>query len=39
MSERTDVKRYLLHVVRGVYVLTTCTIVLLALSVLTVGGH
>lgn len=39
MPGRTDVKRYLLHVVRGLYVLATCTIVLLALSLLTVGGH
>jgi hypothetical protein len=39
MNETTTLKRYLLSVVRGLYVLATCGIVLLALSMLNIGSH
>ena len=39
MKDTTDFKRYLLRVARGLYVLTTCAVVLLALSFLNLGGH
>ena len=39
MKETTTFKRSLLTVVRGLYVLATCGIVLLALSVMNIGGH
>jgi hypothetical protein len=39
MAENTNLKRYLLTVARGLYVLTTCAVVLLALSFLNIGGH
>ncbi len=39
MSDYTNLKRYLLTVARGLYVLTTCAVVLLALSFLNLGGH
>lgn len=39
MSENTNLKRSLLTVARGLYVLTTCAVVLLALSFLNIGGH
>jgi hypothetical protein len=39
MKETTNFKRYLLTVARGLYVLTTCAVVLLALSLLNLGGH
>ena len=39
MKGTTDFKRYLLTVARGLYVLTTCTVVLMALSFLNLGGH
>ena len=39
MSDNTNFKRYLLTVARGLYVLTTCAVVLLALSFLNIGGH
>lgn len=35
----TVFKRYLLTVARGLYVLTTCAVVLMALSFLNLGGH
>jgi hypothetical protein len=39
MKETTNFKRCLLTVARGLYVLTTCAVVLLALSFLNLGGH
>lgn len=39
MKETTDFKRYLMTVARGLYVLTTCAVVLMALSFLNLGGH
>jgi len=39
MVEKTNFKRSLLTVARGLYVLTTCAVVLLALSLLNIGGH
>ena len=39
MKDSTEVKRYLLAVARGVYVLMTCAVVLMALSMLNLGGH
>ena len=39
MKDYTDVKRYFLTVARGLYVLMTCAVVLLALSFLNLGGH
>lgn len=39
MKGSTEFKRYLLTVARGVYVLMTCAVVLLALSMLNLGGH
>ena len=39
MKETTNFKRSLLTVARGLYVLTTCAVVLLALSFLNLSGH
>ena len=39
MKVSTEFKRYLMTVARGVYVLMTCAVVLLALSMLNLGGH
>lgn len=39
MKDYTEAKRYFLTVARGLYVLTTCAIVFLALSFLNLGGH
>ena len=39
MKVSTEFKRYFLTVARGVYVLMTCAVVLLALSMLNLGGH
>ena len=39
MIEKTNFKRSMVTVARGLYVLTTCAVVLLALAFLNIGGH
>lgn len=39
MSKKSEMNRYLLTVARGVYVLVTCAVVIMALTMLKLGSH
>jgi len=39
MSKKAELNRYLLTLARGLYVLVTCAVVIMALSMLNIGGH